>query len=81
MAFVLDRNSGKGCHPRFSRGAYFIIFKVNCSTLASLRPDLSLINLALNFLIRSMRIQRKSIYGFENAEIVSSRLNRVGAAL
>ena len=78
----LARNSGSGCQPRFSRGAYFTIFKVICRTLASRMPDLWRINFALNSLTRSVRIWRESIYGFAKAEIGPSRRKiRVGAAL
>ena len=50
IAFFLDKNSGNGCQPRPSRGAYFTIFKVNWSTLASRRPDLSRINFCIKIL-------------------------------
>ena len=82
IAFFLTRNSGSGCQPRPSKGAYFTIFKVNCRTLVSRRPDLSRKNFALNSLIRSINIRRDSILRFANADIVLSHLNmRVGAAL
>ena len=82
IAFFFDKNSGKGCQPRPSRGAYFTIFKLSWSTLASRRPDLSRINFALNSLIRFVKIWRELIYGFAKAETVSSRMNiRVGEAL
>ena len=57
IAFFLSRNWGSGCQPRPSRGAYFTIFKMNWSTRASRRPNLSRINFALNSLIRSVRIR------------------------
>ena len=80
--FLFSRNSGSGCQPRPSRGAYFTIFKINWRTLASRSPDLSRMNFALNSLIRSVRIRRESIYEFAKAETVPSRRKmRVGAAL
>ena len=57
----LSKNFRNSCQPRPSKGAYYIIFKVNCKTLASRRPDLSRINLALNSLIWSVKIQKESI--------------------